>query len=113
MHLWSTKDIATKRQLQSILGLLLYAPKCVKPARVFLNRMLELLGSGHRRLEKLLNPDFKRDLRCFAKFLPIYNEVSLYDHKDTDMTLKLDACFTGFGGHSWECVYHLPITRGF
>ena len=40
---WQGKRICTKRQLQSILGLLLYAHKCVKPARVFLNRMLELL----------------------------------------------------------------------
>ena len=39
---WMTKDFATKCQLQSILGLLLYVHKCVKPARVFMNRMLEL-----------------------------------------------------------------------
>ena len=50
---WLTKEFATKRQLQSILGLLLYKHKCVKPARVFLNSKLDLL-----------------------------NGVSLYDHKN-------------------------------
>ena len=44
---WLTKVSCTKRQLQSILGLLLYVHKCVKPARVFLNRMLAILRSSH------------------------------------------------------------------
>ena len=44
---WLGKDVASKRQLQSILGLLLYVHKCVKPARIFVNRMLDLLRSCH------------------------------------------------------------------
>ena len=67
-----SKDIASKRQLKSILGLLLYIHKCIKPARIFLNRMLDLLRScyGHQKIK--LTPDFKRDLRWFTKFLPTY-----------------------------------------
>ena len=33
---WMSKDTCTKCQLQSLLGLLLYVHKCVKPARAFL-----------------------------------------------------------------------------
>ena len=44
---WLTKETCTKRQLQSLLGLLLYVHKCVKPARAFLNHMLALLRAGH------------------------------------------------------------------
>ena len=44
---WSQRTTCTKRQLQSLLGLLLYVHKCVKPARAFLNRMLALLRAGH------------------------------------------------------------------
>ena len=40
---WSDKRDCTKNQLQSLLGLLLYVSKCVKPARYFLNRMLQFL----------------------------------------------------------------------
>ena len=58
VHQWLTKDVASKRQLQSILGLLLYVHKCVKPARVFLNRMLELLRSAQERQKILLTPEF-------------------------------------------------------
>ena len=46
---WLRCDVASKRQLQSILGLLLYFHKCIRPARVFLNRMLDLLRSAHGR----------------------------------------------------------------
>ena len=35
--------MVTKSELQSLLGLLLYITKCVKLARFFLNRMLQLL----------------------------------------------------------------------
>ena len=46
---WLSRDAATKRELQSILGLLLYVHKCVKPACIFLNRMLDLLRFAHGR----------------------------------------------------------------
>ena len=54
---WMTKDTCTKRQLQSLLGLLLYVHKCVKPARAFLNRMLALLRAGHASQQIHLTPE--------------------------------------------------------
>ena len=42
-HEWQNKKVCSKRQLQSLLGSLLFISKCVRPARVFLNRMLEFL----------------------------------------------------------------------
>ena len=110
---WMKKITCTKRQLQSLLGLLLYVPKCVRPARAFLNRMLALLRSGHASQKIHLTPEFRRDLRWFAKFLPLYNGVSLYDHRTIDHTLELDACLTGLGRHWCNFVYHLPIPMGF
>ena len=41
------KDRCSKRQLQSLLGQLLYIHKCVRPARIFLNRMLDLLRHNY------------------------------------------------------------------
>ena len=40
---WVAKTYCSKKALQSLLGSLLYITKCVKPARIFLNRMLALL----------------------------------------------------------------------
>ena len=65
---WLTKTTCTKRQLQSLLGLLLYVHKCVKPAHAFLNCMLALLRSGHANQKNNLTSDFQRDLRLFGKF---------------------------------------------
>ena len=76
---------------------------------MFLNRMLELLRSSHGRQKILLTPDFKRDLRWFAKFLSRYNGISMYDHKRVDATLELDSCLTGFGGCRGNLVYHLKF----
>ena len=110
---WLGKDVAMKRELQSILGLLLYIHKCVRPVRIFLNRMLEVLRSSHSTQKITLTGEFKHDLRWFARFLPDYNGVSLYDHKPIDIILELDVCLTGFGGCSGIHVYHLPIQRGY
>ena len=40
---WETAHTCTKRQLQSLLGSLLYITKCVRYSRFFLNRMLGVL----------------------------------------------------------------------
>ena len=50
--IWTTKTNCTKRELQSLLGKLLYITKCVKSSMFFLNRMLDLLRSSHEK-EKL------------------------------------------------------------
>ena len=52
---WGTQTYCSKRDLQSLLGSLLYITKCVKPARLFLNRMLQLLRQNFHNNKILLN----------------------------------------------------------
>ena len=61
-HQWSTKQNCTKRELQSLLGSLLYVAKCVKYARYFLNRMLNLLRDNVHVKFITITEEFKRDL---------------------------------------------------
>ena len=110
---WRTKKVCSKNQLQSLLGLLLYIHKCVKPARCFLNRMLEVLRNAKNPQKIDLTPEFMRDIRWFSKFLPLYSGVSMYGHKPIDQVLELDACLTGLGGRWQNQVYHLPIPLGY
>ena len=110
---WKNKKYCTKRQLQSLLGHLLYIHKCVRPARYFLNRMLHILREYHGQNRIHLNPEFHRDLRWFERFLPLYNGVSLYDHEKPDHQVHLDACLQGLGGVWTNMVYHIPIPLGF
>ena len=112
------KKTCSKRQLQSLLGHLLYIHKCVRPARFFLNRMLQTLRAGHIHSRITLDPEFHRDLRWFDRFLPLYNGVSLYDHKKCDHQVHRDACLQGLGGGGgggcWQnLVYHLPVVYGY
>ena len=106
---WRGRKLCTKRQLQSLLGSLLYLHKCIKPARYFLNRMLGTLRNVVNPARVLLNDDFQRDLAWFDKFLPTYNGISMYVHKKSDSILELDACLTGLGGCWGQYVYHIPI----
>ena len=56
------RKLCTKRQLQSLFGMLLYVHKCVKPARYFLNRMLAMLRNVSNPARVQLNDDFQKDL---------------------------------------------------
>ena len=75
---WSDKRIVTKNELQSLLGLLLYITKGVRPARYFLNRMLQLLRDSHSDQNICLTAKFFKDLKWFQVFLTSYNGITFY-----------------------------------
>ena len=80
------------------------------------NSMLQTLRSGHIHSRITLDLEFHRDRRWFDRFLPLYNGVSLYDHKKCDHQVHLDACLQGlgWGGGGWQnLVYHLPVVYGY
>ena len=111
LHDWQLKTFASRQQLQSLLGNLLYIHKCIKPARIFLNRMLHLLRDNYDKSSITLTHDFRRDLRWFVKFVRSYSGTSFFDHKPIEATIELDACLTGFGGRWGSWVYHVPIEK--
>ena len=43
VNTWKNRTSCNRRQLQSLLGHLIYVHKCVKPSRYFVNRMLEAI----------------------------------------------------------------------
>ena len=112
-HDWQNKKSCTKRQLQSLLGSLLFISKCVKPARVFLNRMLEFLRLMGKQRMVTLSPEFFRDLNWFCTFLKQFNGVVYYDPRPIQAELHLDACLTGMGGIFENQCYALPIPKDF
>ena len=70
------RQICTKKQLQSLLGLLLYISKCVHSSRIFLNQMLDTLRAHFDRDDILLDINFHRDLNWFLKFLSCFNRIA-------------------------------------
>ena len=106
-HLWAGKTYCSKQDLQSLLGHLLYIAKCVKPARIFLNRMLQTLRDNASKKIFLLNAQFFRDLNWFNVFHSQYNGVTFYDNLPCNAEIHLDA--SPFD----NMVYSLPIERNY
>ena len=105
---WANKMVCTKRELQSLLGSLLYVAKCIQYARFFLNRMLTLLRENFDKKSITVTADFKKDLNWFNTFLSVYNGVSFFQHV-TGKVVHLDACPQGLGAIFDNQVYALPL----
>ena len=57
----------------SYMGTLLYIHKCVRPARLFVNRILATLRESPESGHTSLPPAFHRDIAWFNTFLPVFN----------------------------------------
>ena len=112
-HEWQNKNFCSKRQLQSLLGSLLFIFKCVRPARVFLNCMLEFLRLMGTQKMATLSSEFFRDLNWFCTFLKQFNGVVYYDPRPIQAELHLDASLTGMGGIFENQCYAFPIPKDF
>ena len=65
---WLGKTQATKKQIQKLLGHLLYIHKCIPPARLFTNRILQTLRATPRVGYVKLSPSFHKDINWFCVF---------------------------------------------
>ena len=110
---WRGRTRCTKRQLQSLLGSLLYVSKCVRSSRFFLNRLLDVLRSMHDKDQVQLSPEAQKDINWFSKFLTTFNGVTIFDHRPIAFHIELDACLQGLGARCGNQVYTLPIPLGY
>ena len=92
---------------------LLYVSKCVKPARVFLNRMLQVLRQQAHKPILTLPTAFFKDLQWFNTFLTQYNGVTMYEVRPVSADIFLDASLTGLGGVFGHQVYALALPKHF
>ena len=104
---WQDKTRATRREMQSLLGLLNFVASVAPPARLFTNRMLDALREAPRAGATSLSSQFKLDVLFFAELLPMFNgrkimgkQVVPYQHQ-----VELDACLTGCGAVAGDQFY--------
>ena len=99
---WLTKRTATKTALQSLVGKLVFVSKCVRQSRVFIARILALLGKlRHNHHHANLTAEFRKDLGWWRRFLREYNGVSMINiaqWTSPDEVFSTDACLAGCGG---------------
>ena len=104
------KKYLSRKNFQSLLGKLIYLHKCVVPARIFINRMLELFrNNSHKKI--YLFTSFLQDLAWFKKFLPHFNGITIFrkPHIPESEALHLDACLSGMGAIWHNRVVHLEM----
>ena len=86
---------------------------CVKPARVFLHRILTLHRDNANNDTIFLSKEFFKYLNWFSLFLKQFNVVVFYDVRPISADLCLDACLTGLGGVYGRQCYALPLPKDF
>ena len=108
---WQNKTQCTRKELQSLLGSLLYIAKCVRYSRNLLNRMLDLLYQTHKETSVNLTPEFIQDLSWFLRFAPKFNGTSFFNH--VHAKIELDASLEGLGASFNDQIYAIPLARGY
>ena len=94
----------SKTHLQSLIGLILHVSKCVRPARLFVGRLLETLRSMKGRFCNV-DAHMRADLRWFQEFLSEWNGVSLIPELSPSREILVDACPSGIGGTDGQSIY--------
>ena len=104
---WQGKGRASRKEMQSLLGLLQFVASVAPPARVFTNRMLQDLREAPDVGATSLSLGFKKDIGFFARLLPDFNGVKmmLKEQVACQELLQLDACLTGCGAFDGREYY--------
>ena len=93
---WLQYETATLKQLQSLIGKLNFVAHCVKPARIFISRLLNWLRNIQNTENAQIVPDeIRKDLEWWRIFLPRFNGVSMMDLEEwsqPDQFAASDAC---------------------
>ena len=98
---WSRKTVATKQELQSILGKLIWISKVVRFSRCFVSRIISLIKTLKYQKQKVtLGDAVKKDFRWWSKILAVFNGVELIIHNTVFCSVLGDACPMGSG--SWN-----------
>ena len=98
---WSRKTVATKQELQSILGKLMWVSKVVRFSRCFVSRIISILKGLRSQMQKItLSQEIKKDFLWWSEFLPVFNGVELLIPDTVFCSVLGDA--TLHGGGSWN-----------
>ena len=115
LPLWLLKTVATRVELQRLLGKLSFVSKCVRQSRIFLNRLFAALRKVQRSHHTVtLSPEFRKDITWWITFLRTYNGVSIIPnpvYSSPDHVLSSDACLTGCGAVCGDSYFHSPFPQ--
>ena len=78
VHQWVGRKSCERKELESLAGKLAHAFRVVKPGKIFMRRMVELLKGARRPYHRIrLNLSFRSDLLWWDRFLASWNGCSM------------------------------------
>ena len=97
---FDSKQLATRREVQSLMGSLNFIGSVAPPVRIYTNRILNFLRAMPMDGLAEIPDSCKEDIRFFQKLMPYFNGVSVLSKElvPSDDQLEIDACLTGCGG---------------
>ena len=101
---WRGKKQATKREVLSLIGKLIFISRVVRSGRTFVRHMIHLAKKVRQLHHKIkLNRAFQADINWWISFLPTWNGISImYDHDwvtNVDLDLYTDASDKAVAGY--------------
>ena len=102
---WLAKDSATRQEMESLIGKLQFAARCVRAGRVFLARIINWLKGTDRKNKYQIPPQAHRDIVWWHTFIQTYNGISLiwlHTCPGTDRVMATDSNLEGYGGISGQ-----------
>ena len=101
INMWYRRTVATKRELQSLQGQLMWVSKVVRFSRCFVTRIIaEQKSLQSQKQKKTLSHDLKKDLLWWKLFLDVFNGVELLVPETVACNILGDATLTGAG--AWD-----------
>ena len=75
---WGKRKVCTRRELESLIGVLQHAATVIKPGRSFLGRVISLLSVARQQHHHIrLNAEFRADMTWWQMFATHWNGASL------------------------------------
>ena len=106
---WLNRRYATKHEMQELLGKYFHVGQCVRPARLFLARMLDTLRRTPDAGSHLIDEEFRKDLKWFATYLRDTNGIYIIQPRTRTIEIELDSCLTGCGAICGSQYYALQF----
>ena len=95
---WGSRKSCTRRELESLIGVLHHASKVIQPGRSFLRRAINLLSVAKRHHHIRLNTEFRADMLWWQTFAVGWNGASLLVNSNSrEVSVTSDA------SGSWGC----------
>ena len=98
---WLYKSHATRREVESLIGKLQFAARCVRIGRIFIARLINWLRGLNRQGKHSIPLEARKDISWWRRCLEDFNGVAimwLVKVPSKDIVLATDASKEGYGG---------------